>query len=208
MEVYNLVFFGLVPVILIGVFIGTNLSPNLLPYFGNSANLVGFITALMTYLYVILTGQMVRQMIKSSEQELRPYIIVDIEIIELAGYFILRNIGKMPAQNLRVTINPELIALDDKSLSTTLLKNPIAFMPPGKEIRTVLRDRKRMLCDEAPLVFEVELKYEWEGKSACEKYTVDISFYGSQYYLERKDIHDVAKSIEQINRNLTQIAKK
>ncbi|MDI3312298.1 MAG: hypothetical protein QJR05_12850 [Thermoanaerobacterium sp.] len=64
----NIIFFFIVPSILIIVYFLTNTNSIFSLYFGDTGKFVGFLTALLTYIYVVLTGFLVRESIKSSQQ--------------------------------------------------------------------------------------------------------------------------------------------
>lgn len=203
----NVVLFILIPVLLIGIFVFANLHPGLSTYYGNASDLVSFLTALLTYFYVIFTGRMVKQMVDTAEDESRPFIIVDMEYDDGVINFSLRNIGKTPARNIRAKIEPDINLMNKKTLNNTLFAKPISLMPPGKEIKTFVGMHYELLKEDQPKVFEILVEYEWKKKKAKESYIIDLSVYQNLTYVVRKNIHHVAKSLEELDKKISRVIK-
>jgi hypothetical protein len=205
---YNVFFFFIVPFLLVGLYIVSNLYPGISKFMGDTGTLITFLTAIFTYIYVVLTGLTVRQMVKNSEDESRPYIIADIEINDHCVFFIIRNIGKLPAKELKVKIEPDIVNTIGKSLNTTLFSKPISIVAPGKEIKTFINTSMVVFKSEAPKVFEVALEYKWgNAKVENESYRLDISMYHDLVTVNVKSIHHVAKELEEISKNFKKVIK-
>lgn len=203
---YITIFFFIIPLVLIAVFIISTTFPNISNKFGGISNIISFTSALLTYIYVVLTGVMVRQIKKTSEEESRPYIIVDIEFTNRMAYFVLKNIGKLPAKELILKVNPDIQLITKKTLTQTIFSKPISLIPPGKEIRTILDVSHSFLRDENPKIYQFEIKYNWGNKQKeKEDYIIDVSMNKGIVYVEEKGISDIAKSLDKINNKFSDI---
>lgn len=183
--------------------------PSVSNKFGGPSELSNFLIVLLTYFYVVLTGIMVRQMIENQKLERRPYIIADLDFIEHIVWFTLKNIGRSPASNLKVRIEPELKTINKKSISEILFNKPIMFFPPNKEFRSFINTSIEMLKDENPQEFKIYLDYQdVEGKEKfSESYLINIENQKHRSFVGTKDIEDIYKILEKINDNLKNISK-
>jgi hypothetical protein len=69
----------------------------------------------------------------------RPEVIVDVVFEEGLLFLSVRNIGERPALNVRTTFNRKLVGLGGaKDVAALPLFRRIAYLAPGKEIRTLL----------------------------------------------------------------------
>lgn len=204
---YNLVFMLVVPLVLISLFTLSNINSSFFnTYFGEPQKLIGFITALLTYLYVILTGRMVWQMKETSEEESRPYIIGDIEFEGNLGFFEIKNIGKLPAKELKISVTPDLQIIGGRSLS--MVANIIAIVPPGKIIKAFINTDRELLKDDAPKEYKISLEYKWaKNKVIKEEYAVDLRYRKGLLYKKPKGVNDIAESLESINSNFKKVIK-
>ena len=75
---------------------------------------------------MVLTGFMVRQTIKNAEEERRPFVVADFELEGSIFNFVLKNIGKLPAKNVSVSITPDIELDKDKSFNSSILINLLA----------------------------------------------------------------------------------
>lgn len=109
----------IVPLFLIGTYVMLSSNLDFANLYGGVGNIIAFLTALMTYLYVVLTGNMVKMMIKGQQDErqlkVQPLLVPDIKQIVLFSpkrgnddrwYIALRvisrisNLGNSPAINV------------------------------------------------------------------------------------------------------------
>lgn len=158
--------------------------------------------------YVVLTGRMVRQMKETSDEESRPFVIPDIDFENHIGYFEVKNIGKLPARDLLVSITPDLIGIGGRNISQTLFSRPISFVPPSKVIKTVVDMGVEMSKDSYPKRYEITLEYKWGNKNtSTEKYVVDFSYRKGILYVNNKGLHDIAKSLEQLAKDFSSVVK-
>jgi hypothetical protein len=162
-----------------GVYLALHSDSGAARYLGTRAEFTALLTVFLTYCYVVLTMNMVQHMVSTQEGERRPYIVADIEFEDQQAWLVLRNLGKMPAKDIRIVISPALIGYEHLDLSEKLFKRPIAFFPPGKASRSYIDESPRLLANGKPLKYEVNLSYEWaeqDHRRYQEKYTIDLEF--------------------------------
>ena len=69
----------------------------------------------------------------------RPEVIVDVVFEDGLLFLSVRNVGDRPALNVRTTFNRKLVGLGGtRDVAAQALFRNIAFLAPGKEIRTLL----------------------------------------------------------------------
>lgn len=199
----------IVPLILVGLFLFAVTNPKLVVELGGTVTFISFLTVLLTYFYVVLTGLMVKQMIKSQEEERRPYITVDIEFEQSRGWLVISNIGRLPATDVKIKIEPELVAVQERKLSETLLSKPIAYFPPGKTLRSFVDVGRDILAKDSPHEFTATVSYTWPGQkeTQSETYGINLDFYSHRLYTPKMDLTDINERLKEIERHLASIAK-
>ena len=69
----------------------------------------------------------------------RPEVIVDVDFERGLLFLVVRNIGERPALDVQTTVYRKLLGLGgSKDVSALPLFRNVAFLAPGKEIRTLL----------------------------------------------------------------------
>jgi len=199
----------LFPALIIIVYLIIIISPEFSTKVGGAPNISNFLIVLLTYIYVVLTGQMVRKMIEIQKQDRRPYLIFDLVFEGHIVYISLKNIGKISANDISVKITPDLPTLGNHPpLSETIFKKPILFFPPGKELKSLFNVSKDILDNNKPDTYNVELIYRWEGQKELIQETSIINIPHEKYvaYTSTKDLTDIYKILEKI-KNILEIRK-
>ncbi len=145
------------PLLLVALFVLSKTYAWIAEPFGGPNNLVGLLTVLLTYLYVVLTSFMVRQMAQAQEEERRPYVVVDIEMDQQETTMVLKNISKTPARDVRVQLIPDILTASEKSVNDTLFSKPIAFLPPGRIVNSFVDLSQKFFEEGKPTNFEVSM---------------------------------------------------
>lgn len=205
-----------IAVILVG-FLLSLIAPDWMARLGGAATVVGILTVLLTYSYVVLTGRyveltgrMVQQMVASQEEERRareeerrPYMIFDIEFQESIAYLVINNIGQKPAIDFTMKCTPSLVGA--VNISEEFLSKRIAFFPPGKTLRGLVGGPGQVTGEGTPDEYKIVLSYTWQGAEdfVSEPYTINLDFYQGLFEaMRKKGIHDVAESLEKIQAGL------
>lgn len=208
----------LLPLLLISVYSVGVLFPTLANEFGGLTNIVPFITALLTYFYVVLTASMVQTMIRTQEEASRARVRLTLEFEEGAIVAVIRNLGGFPAYDLQIQfvpitdMNSNDHAANAGKASDQISTNeqplfhdkPIAFMPPGYMIRTSIGYSTDLLKDDAPRDYSVALTYAlvWKGEPITETYTVNIPRFKRGASMAMADMNDLVRSVRGLGRKL------
>ncbi|WP_143960192.1 hypothetical protein [Litoribacter populi] len=86
----------------------------------------------LTYFMVIFTWETLQKSRQESYLESRPYLIADFEAEEGLLYFYVRNIGKTPALNVNLHINPDIKLFDKISFNEKVFSKEIKYSPQIK----------------------------------------------------------------------------
>ena len=150
------------------------------------------------------------EMKQSRDQESAPYVVTYFEIPtgEHVIYFVIKNIGRSVATNVRIALEPKLINHSGEDFSKLpLLKNGIPSMPPNYEIRTFFDTSIAAYGEDStvPLTYKATVRF-FGGIEAAERKTeqvLDLSFNKGLSWISRKGLHEVATEIERISRGFT-----
>jgi len=196
-----------IPLILIAIFITAVQYPECATKYGGTSTIIGFLTVMFAYFYVAITAIMVRNIAKNQEDERRPYIVPHFEFDKNLCNIIIRNIGKMPAIDLKINIKPDIIGFEGKNISKSFFSQPIKYFPPGKAFQTIVDSSFDMFAEGKPEEYEFTLEYKWNSKNkpVRETYNVNIGFNKGRWGIEEKDLNDLVNVLELINQNLSNI---
>lgn len=178
-------------------------------------------TAIFTFIYVRLTNKYVKltnQILQTNQManidDNRPFVVVSLPSRDDMVYLVIQNIGKSPAYNVEITIEPSLTTLgsDDKQLNSDKLLN-LSFIPPQFELHN-------MVCTPVEVIdklgkldpFKISISYkDFRKLSFKEEYfiSLDSYIYGGKIrqYTDQHYFNKIAKNLEKLN-DLKDIAKK
>ncbi len=198
----------------------------MLPTLNQYSNLIvaGVTTILVvvTVFYVAFTRRLVKEMIKTREADLRPYIIVDTIRREQRFYLVVRNAGRSPAEKVCFTLDKIIENVWKRKLDEIpLFKNGIEILLPGKEYVIHLGPLQLFLNKDAdkvkfPASFSINVEYSYfQGiKKQKEKFRINLEEYIYTEYFPNeivKTIESLSSSIgSQLNslaRNMENLAK-
>jgi len=158
-------------VIIVNIFIIRNNTE-----FDNSS----WILAFLTYLYVLLTFFILKSNNKLIQEQIRPYVIVSFPIKVSDVILSIKNLGKRPAFNVKITIDPDISIYQDEmtkgNFNTYLDQNMIA---PRQRFECYLTDAFDLVSDKGKQlnkVFLINIKYEDSNKNKfSDVYNIDLS---------------------------------
>ena len=130
---------------------------------------------------------MVYQMKIMQEEEIRAYIIVDIEILEHKAHITIKNTGKTPAKNIQIKFSPDIITATGSKINETNFANPIAYFPPSRDYRTLIDLGPHFLKEGKPREYEVKLNYELSNvkKTIDETYSINLEFQALRMFIKK-----------------------
>ncbi len=173
------------------------------------------VLAFITWYYAKLTKRMLKSTENALAEELRPYVVVDILVENHQIILRIRNIGKRPAFNTIISIEPDVddIILEVEKTKKKLLNiSPFLnqkFISPGYEIKFVLNIGPQYLKikdSTRNYVYNFSISYsDSSGKLfSNEKCTIDLD---NIIYDEKVAIFNNTHYLESINKNLENISK-
>ena len=169
---------------------------------GNLANVIVAVVALAAF-FITLREYFGRK--KQYKEENKPYIIV--ELVRIGSSLLdinIENIGKSAAKNIRITFDPNVeISSTGLKINDLKIMNNMKFLPPSRKISfffgSYLQQGSRSIKKE----FQVTATYtDLEGDKYESEFTIDPRDFEGTSTIDRKDIHNVAKSLESINKTL------
>lgn len=146
------------------------------------------------------------------EEQARPFVVVDCEPNPVSGNIIdivFENVGKTLAKNVRFSFDPPLKSSQDGRggyvfEKSVLLSDGIPAMPPGKRVVALFDVSHERVNTELPMAYAVRVDLQdFQGRDQeTLEYVMDLNFRYGLRRVESKTIHDVAKSLESIERHI------
>ncbi len=195
------------PVLLVLTYLAGIFFPDLAEHLKGLEGFASLLIVVLTAVYVFFTGLMVQQMIKAQADERRPYIIADFNIQHPHVWFVVKNIGRLPALNLTIIIDPELIALRKSNLSQKVFSTPFKFFPPGKEFRTFINAAYDFLDESQPDNYTISISYNWLGHKefVAEEIHINLDAYKHAITVNQNTIHDLTNELIALKKEISSI---
>lgn len=140
------------------------------------------ILAIITAIYAYLTYLMYQSNNKSTKEQVRPYVIFQIYEEEHFMKMSIQNIGKRPAKDVKIRINPEIDNLElsiNKNNPLNKLLSEQAFIPPGFAIKTILQFMPNYFETKLPnQIYTISINYKnLDGENFSENYNINLDNY-------------------------------
>ncbi len=166
----------------------------------------GFALVVLTAVYVIATITMVAVMAWSNRLAVdlerarsRPYVIFDIVMTNKLVEAVLKNIGGTAAHNVRVTLSPSISSPIYGGKDLGLLRGPIRFVAPRREIRDFIASGPVFLEQNPDAQFHGQVEYEdAQGRPYSEPLHIDLNFHRGTGNIEREDIGRELRKIREL----------
>jgi hypothetical protein len=151
---------------------------------------------------------------EARDLEIAPYVVVyfDIAYEEKMIYFIVKNIGKSTARDVRIQFRPKLIGNSGEDMSDLpIFKNGIASLSPNHEIRTFVDSTSVFLFErnDRSLTYEVKISF-FGGLKDTQRFTeqvLDLTADKRSSNITQRGRHDLMNEAEKISRNIERIRK-
>lgn len=191
----------IIPIILITVFVVLQII-NKVDW--KATDYLSFGMIVLTYFYVIFTWEMLQRIETQNFLEKRPYIIADFHKERQVLKIFVENIGKTPAKNVKVEIQPDILTFQDKSLNQTLFEKPIQFFPPGKKVKTAINSRNTFFKEVENRDYQIKIFYEdvATNKEFSEVIDIDLDHLEQENDIITKTTHDLVKSIDKLTNEI------
>jgi hypothetical protein len=141
----------------------------------------------------------------------RPYIIVTIEPAETSRHLfdlVVRNLGQRPAMAVSISLDPPPVRAHETAglemSKAKMLREPVAMIAPGQVMRAFYDSHIERDGKDLPTTHEVLLSYQdSSGNKYTETSVIDINAMKGTMFTEVKTVHDIAKSIAEIQETLS-----
>lgn len=168
----------------------------------------GALTMLAVIIGVLFVSISYRSVLKNLKKEKpKPYVVLYLTKLnhdESVNYIVLENFGSTAAENIKVTIFPELKVEYPKDNPFPLFFDyPISFLAPSQKIMSALPPG-----DHTDRRYESVIKYQGTGgESYTTKQTIDFAY--TKYLLfSTSPENKIVKNMEKISRTLDEISAK
>ena len=145
------------------------------------------------------------------EETTRPFVVLDLETRQTIATLKIRNIGQTIARNVTFNFTPTLESTFDNTrgggdyrlAEIEIFAGGIPSLSPGRELSTLLDQVPMRLEAGLPNRYAVEVSFDApNGKRYTDRQTLSLDTHVGLTRVERKDIHDVAKSLADIAREV------
>jgi hypothetical protein len=141
----------------------------------------------------------------------RPYVMVTVEPSETSRHLfdlVVTNLGQRPAKTVSISLDPPPVsAVEDAGFELSkakMLTEPVAMIAPGQVMRAFYDSHfERNGRDDLPTSHKVSLSYQDStGHTYEEASVIDLDAMKGTIFTEVKTVHDVAKSLAEIQKTL------
>jgi len=159
-------------------------------------------------------GQLV-ELRKSREETTRPFVVVDFDISQTMIFLKVRNMGQSIAKNVTFRFSPSLESTwEDKNSDFTpsgkyrveeldIFANGIPSLAPGKEHSTILDQTLTRIPAKLQTRYDVDVSFDApNGKRYTDRQTISLDTYLGLVRVESKGVHEIAKALEDITREV------
>ncbi len=148
---------------------------------------------------------------RQAEKEMeRPYVVASVQSSEAAAHLldlVIENLGKTPAKNVRVRIDPPpLRGMEQAGLelaNAKALTEPIPLIPPGRVIRIFFDDHRDRDGKDLPTSYVAYVAYRNSaGESWEEEYVLDLDTLRGAMFVNVHGLHDLARAVQSVDKTL------
>lgn len=168
-------------------------------------NLSNVIIALVTLSAFIVTIVEYFRRKKQYDEENKPYVIVELDRVAPNMLdVVIRNIGKSAAKDIKITFDPNFeLQITKVKINDLKILNDLKFLPPNKKISFFFGSYLEQGQYSIRKEFKVKAAYSsLTDKTHTSGFILDPRDFEGISNISRKDIHDVAKTLDDINKNL------
>lgn len=141
------------------------------------------------------------------EEEARPVVVVDLDVDKRPHliYLYFQNLGRTTAHNVRLSFNPPLRTTLGNGFVAGFFGHRFPTLPPGKRIESYLDSAIERLADGVDLdtLYQATVNYQdRKGHEYQDSYVLDMEVFRGRAYASKKDMEDVANTLEDISKLL------
>ncbi len=173
-----------------------------IPYDKYIKDYSSLILVFLTYIYVLLTFLILNSNNRLAKEQLRPYVVASFNKEENFVYFSVKNYGKRPALNTKITISEGFEELQFQSIRGNyrhLLEQK--FLAPNQEIKNLVSDPAAIIRPQKKdadkcLDFNVEF-YDTDGIKYELEYQIDFSNQYAELTIQDETVISNLKNIRE-----------
>jgi hypothetical protein len=160
------------------------------------------------------TKHLIEETRLSRDEETAPRIIVFLDLHEHVAELVVRNIGKSVANNVKISIEPDISNLLDKSSAeyyATLFAQGIKMLVPDQEIRAFLNTTPEMFeKPEARMTYNIQVSYEGGllGKQRVNKSSINLGLFANRTFISKPGMKHIVKELENIREAIVALGSK
>ena len=183
---------------------------------------VGFLSAVLTFVYVLATISLVllgylqlRAAFRLERSRTRPLVILDLVSEHTFVHVTIKNYGSTTARDVRVVTEPEIRTLHGGQDShpaqrrdepIAFITNGIAMMPPQREIKSAVGYWPRFMEHYPKLQFSGHISYSGPGGTSYnEQFTIDLTAETGVMHLARHGLHEIAEDVRELRKQADRI---
>ena len=136
-----------------------------------------------------------------------PY--VTLEVVNDVPFYGVRmvNLGKTSAHNIVVESNPKIEMLfQNYKRPIGFLENRVPYLPPSGHYETDIGSFRDIEKENPSKVYQGRISFQNDdGKTFSHEFVLDFSPYTDAIYKDVKTVHDVARQLEEIKREMSNL---
>lgn len=156
---------------------------------------------------LVFAGRQVREAVRLREAQTRPFVVVDFDTEGVLLNLTIENTGALAARDVRLRFEPPMQSTHYDPWpppESTLLSQGIPTIPPGKRYRFFLDGIPDRVKADLPMKYTAQVMYRADGrrKPFNDEYTLDLSFLLGLGEIRRKSLHEVAQTLEEMQKDM------
>ena len=171
------------------------------------------LTALVAIAAAVFAWRQVREARRTREDQAQPFVVVDIvpdPRSDNALNLVIENIGFTMATDVKLAFDPPLTRAKETTIEGSrlqdwsVLKEGIPALPPRKRIEGYFDVTRERVKTGATPKYSVSVSYRGPRKQRTydSSYIIDLNAYYGALSLVRKDTHNIAETLEKIERRM------
>lgn len=155
------------------------------------------------------TEKSVNEMKEARDQESAPYVLVYFDFCDHEMYLVVENAGKGLAKDVSFDFEPSLVNSRGTKISElSLLKDGIGSIPPKYQIRHFFDMSFSYFEKNLPIKYKVKTSYYGglKDEKRTSEHILDVGFYKMVSFLDKKGLNELAKTVDDLNKNNKKIA--
>lgn len=142
---------------------------------------------------------------KAKQEAEKPFVFIDLDTSEFnICSLVLKNIGNSPAKDIHIKFDPNIELRQNQNINDIGIFNHLSFLSPNRDISFFFGT---FLEDKVKQKFDISIEYkDLKGNLYKESQIIDPSEYLGLSHVNKKDINDVAKYLEDIKRSMKSIS--